>query len=280
MTKLAVHLHLYYMAQLPEILEYLKSLEGVDYDLYVTMTAPHPQAAGKIRQAHPQAVIWQAENRGYDVGPFIDFLHHIDLDAYEYVLKLHTKGKTSNNYTLLNGNRLNNALWGQILWDSLLKNQTQLAENLKRLDDSAAAGMLGSKYCLTGARQDYEKLLPRLKEELKKMGLPAADKLMFVAGTMFLVRANLLKPLSIYRPEDFAPTDGRIKEGTLAHVFERLFGAVVLGQNQQILPINHQGYFFRFILAAAKRFFYQKKLTPNRRLIIKICKIPVFYKQL
>ena len=48
---------------------------GIDYELYVTMTAKDEKVETKIKQAFSEATIWQVENRGYDIGPFIDFLH-------------------------------------------------------------------------------------------------------------------------------------------------------------------------------------------------------------
>ena len=104
MKKLAVHLHLYYKEQLPKIVKYLKNLDGVDYDLFVTMVEDDEQVKLKILAEFPNSKIWVVENRGYDIGPFIEFLHRIDLKDYEYVLKVHTKGTKSNNYTHLNGN--------------------------------------------------------------------------------------------------------------------------------------------------------------------------------
>ena len=85
MMKTAVHLHLYYMDQLPEIISKLQNMDksGIDYDLYVTMTAKDEEAEAEIKQIFPKAMIWQVENRGYDIGPFIDFLHKINLDNYD-----------------------------------------------------------------------------------------------------------------------------------------------------------------------------------------------------
>ena len=118
--KLAVHLHLYYLEQLPEILGYLNSLAEIDYDLFVTMVKSDKGVEEKILALHPQAKIMVVPNRGYDLGPFVEFLHKIDSDKYDLVLKVHTKGNVSKNYTWLNGRRLDNRLWGQILWDALL----------------------------------------------------------------------------------------------------------------------------------------------------------------
>lgn len=276
MKKLAVHLHIYYTEQLPELLKYLHNLKNQDYDLFVTMVADNKDIVAKIKAEHPAATIWQVENRGYDIGPFIDFLHKIDLDNYEYVLKLHTKGKKSKNYTFLNHRRFDNALWGRILWDSLLKTPERLAENLQIMDNNHKFGLLGSKYCLTSAQKDYEKLLPKINTELEKMGFLPVERLSFIAGSMFLARAKCLSPLKHYHISDFQITNSNIKEGTLAHIVERLFG--VLGQ--EIYALEYGYYGIEFIFIVLKRFFYQQKTTKHGTQVIKICKLPVYFKKL
>ena len=101
MKTLAVHLHLYYTEQLPNIIKYLKSLEDVDYDLFVTMVEIDKGIEEQIKAFNKKANIRVVENRGYDIGPFVDFLHKINLDDYKYILKLHTKGNTSFNHVKL-----------------------------------------------------------------------------------------------------------------------------------------------------------------------------------
>lgn len=275
MKTLAIHLHLYYLEQLPEILNYLRSLEGIDYDLCVSMISHDEEAEKEIKQFKPDAQIWLVNNFGYDVGPFIDFLHKIDLDKYKYILKIHTKGNRSNNHTWLNGRRLDNKLWKEILLDSLLKDKERVQENLNLLENNSQMGMLSSKYCITDEKRTYQKLLPQINSELTKCGFNAVDKLSFVAGTMFYIRSKLLKPLLKYSISDFDKTDRTIKDGTLAHVMERLFGALVLAQGYTIHGIKHDNYKKGFILASIKRFLFQKKKT-QRGMLIKICKIPVY----
>ncbi len=275
MKKLAVHLHLYYTEQLPQILKYLRNLTKIEHDLFVTIVNDDQNVITQLKAFNPQAKIWVVENRGYDIGPFIDFLHHINLADYEYILKLHTKGKKSKNHTWLNGHRMDNALWGKILWQSMLATPEEIEQNFQILDTNNKVNMLGSRYCITKAHKDYDKLLPQINEELSKMGLSKVSELSFIAGSTFLTRAKCLSPLLNYTLSDFALTDGNIKEGTLAHVLERVFG--VLGKD--IYPIAHGDYTLSFIWVALKRFLYQKKVTNNGKCIIKICKLPLYAKE-
>ncbi len=280
MKRLAVHLHLYYIEQLEEILKKLRNLRGVEYDLFITMVIDDEDIRKRVLDVYPLAKIWVVENRGYDVGPFIDFLHKINLDEYVYVLKLHTKGKKNSNYTFIKNRRLDNSLWGKIMWDSLLKSQNRIEENLKILDEQEGVGMLGSAYCFSDEKRHYWHMIDDINIALKKIGFDKIDSLSFIAGCMFLCRAKLLKPLLVYSLNDFEKTNGKIKDETLAHVLERLFGVIVKLQGYNIFQINSGVYFLSFLKIVLMRFFIQKKRTKSGKTIIKVCKIPVYIKQM
>ena len=271
--KLAVILHLYYEDQLPEIARHLQNLNtaGLDYDLYVT--SPHTTPL-----IITNAMYTPTENRGYDIGPFIDALHHINLNNYDYILKLHTKGKTSPNYTLLNNRRLNNALWGKILWNALLGSAKQIRRNIAVMEQNPQIGMLTARYCLTGEPKFYQKHLPQINRELQKLGFSPMQNFAFPAGSIFLARTEVLKPFLTYTINDFTLTNGKIKEGTLAHIVERLFGAVTITQGYNLAPAPHKTYAIARLLVGLKRFIYQKKYTSSGKTLIKICKIPVYKK--
>lgn len=279
MKTLAVHLHLHYVEQLDEVLAKLSNLWVVDYDLFVTMTQENAQIAAKIRAFNPNAVIWIVENRGYDIGPFVEFLHRINLDDYQYVLKLHTKGKKSQNYTHLNNMRFDNALWGRVLWDSLLATPKRVKRDLKILENPQV-GMLSSKYCINKEQQNYINLLTQINQTLKNIKLPETNRPEFVAGSMFYVKTNLLKPLLNLQIDNFAQTDGKIKEGTFAHVVERVLGVAVEKQGYRIAGVNDWYPRVLCMKTALKRFIYQRKVTANNKLLIKVLKLPIYSKKL
>ncbi|MBP3686950.1 MAG: hypothetical protein J6J35_01130 [Alphaproteobacteria bacterium] len=283
--KIAVHFHLYYQTQLPEMLKLLTNLNqpGINWDLYVTLPltdsltdAQAKAISNRILSIFPNAKITHPENRGYDVGAFIDFLHHINLDEYDYVLKVHTKNQNKRNQTILNGNKLDNALWRKILLDALLITKKQIHKNLALLSKNPQIGMLGAKYCLTNEKHAYQELLPEINAVLSQMSLPPVTKVTFVAGTMFLCKASLLKPLRTLSIADFSPTNGKVRDKTLAHVIERAFGAIIEQQNYQLRGIPQNHYAIKFLIKRYTRFFYQKKHTKSGKTIIKICKLPVY----
>ena len=276
-NRIAVCLHLYYAEQLPDMLKYLRNLRqsGVPYDLYVSLPEPREEIEQALRAAEPAVEIWHPANRGYDIGPFIDFLHKIELDSYDYIIKIHTKNTNQGNYTILNNRRFDNKLWGKVLREALLGSPDQIKQNYAKFSEDDTIAMLGSKYCLTSEKHAYQSLLEQIKSEMVQLNLPQTDKVEFIAGTMFMVRAKLLKPFLQINISDFAQTDGRIKEGTKAHVYERLFGCAVLAQGKRIEGIKQYHYGKEFLKARIKRFFYQKKRSKSGKIIIKICKLPV-----
>ncbi len=294
--KLAVILHLYYEDQLPEIIRHLQNLNAanIDYDLYITNINNQPEQSVKEKfsfcvpppwrgrlgegENHPSLTFIPTPNNGYDIGPFIDALHHINLNNYDYILKLHTKGKTSPNYTLLNNRRLNNALWGKILWNALLGSAKQIRRNIAVMEQNPQIGMLTARYCLTSEPKFYQKHLPQINRELQKLGFSPMQNFAFPAGSIFLARTEVLKPFLTYTINDFTLTNGKIKEGTLAHIVERLFGAVTITQGYNLAPAPHKTYAIARLLVGLKRFIYQKKYTSSGKTLIKICKIPVYKK--
>ena len=147
------------------------------------------------------------------------------------------------------------------------------------MDNNPSIGMIGSSYCHTKNPRDYIHLLPQINQNMQKQNLAPIKDLSFIAGSMFLAKAKLLKPLQNYGITDFTPTDGKIKEGTFAHVVERLFGAIITAQNHSIHTIKHYNYDMYFLCMVIKRFLFQKKITKSGKLIIKICKIPVYSKK-
>ena len=276
MPKIAVHLHLYYLEQLDDILQRLSYLDGCKYDLFVTMSELNPQAHEKILKFNPQAIIWQTPNLGYDVGPFIDFLHKIKLDNYDYVLKIHTK-RMSGDYCKFNHKRFSVKTWRNMLLDGVLCSTQAVKANLRIMAENPAIGMIGNDYILTDEKSSLLHL-PTLSAEMQKIGLTMPKDLHFVAGTMFFVRAKLLRPFLKYKIEDFTISDKSVHDNTLAHVLERLFGWAVTMQGYKIQGVKYKSYELRIMTDKLKRFLFQKKTTRQGKLIIKICRIPVFIK--
>jgi lipopolysaccharide biosynthesis protein len=238
--KIAVHLHLYYLEQLPRFLKKLKNLPANSYDLFVTMVSSNKMIEQAVLSFNPKAKIIFVPNRGFDVGPFIFVLSQIELEAYDYVLKIHTKNWNWRYLTRLNNVWFNHKNWSRLLINSLLKSKAVVARNLKLFENNPQIGMLASSYCITDEDFCYQGLLNFINSELKKINYSNVMPLPFVAGTMFMVRAKLLKPLQgKYNIEDFDFSSTIIKDYTLAHALERMFGILVQLQGFEIQGVKY-----------------------------------------
>ena len=97
-----------------------------------------------------------------------------------------------------------------------------------------------------------------------------------------LFRSKLLQPFKEhYTINDFAPTDGKVKDGTLSHVLERVLGSVAAANGYKIkgfdgsLPYNS-----RLLFKNMRRFVYQHKVTNSKYELIKVFKLPVYHRRI
>lgn len=233
--KVLIHLHVFYIEQLDH---FLKAIKKISYHADITLTISTSESlydyvSREIRKRIDDALIFKVADRGYDVGPFVYVLHEIDLNEYDYVIKLHTKSRGDEGKTLLNGVLISNSIWEDIMVDALIGSEERFCETLLSFENEEI-GLAAAEMCLISddeSRASY--YFYRVNDELRKMGLPELknkDDFIFAAGTMFAVRARLLKPLLTYDINDFGLSYSHIHDCTLAHVFERLFSGIVLSQ--------------------------------------------------
>lgn len=282
MKPTAVHLHLHYTERWPEIREYLQHMGSHPYHLYVTLSQANAPLEAEIKRFHPQSAVWQAENRGYDVGPFVEFLHRADLSRYDLVLKIHTKSKSGLQKTWINGRCVTKKRWVNLLMDALLGSEEIWRRNLSAFEQDPHLGMLSSRYLITSEPECSEYLRPEITRLMAKMNLPMPERITFAAGTMFLVRAELLEPIKRhFSAADFPVTDSSVQDGTSAHAFERAFGCMVCAQKYEVAGFDKKRWFenqakFQRVI----NFFYSNNITSSNHQIIKVCKIPVYYKKI
>ena len=106
----------------------------------------------------------------------------------------------------------------------------------------------------------------------------------FVAGTMFMVRAELLdqiKKLNLTQ-DDFESPDLTHEGCQMAHIFERLCGFVVISKGYKIVDCTYGITYSRFLclLLNLKKFIMSSlitvRVTKKNKLLIKVLRIPVF----
>lgn len=275
--KILVHLHLYYTDMLPEMINYLRSLGDKDYDLYVTTTEDNNQINEAIFAFKKDARVLIVPNKGYDLAPFLKVMQSVDLNRYDYVIKLHTK-RNLPKPVYLSACRFREAEWRDCLM-GFMENRHTLEKSLAQFQKNSKVGMLSHHKLIIKAGKEDQEASRRAQEIMKQLGLPL-KQLRFVAGTMFICRAELMKPLQQlpYSADDFDEPLANHRGGTLAHAMERVLGWLVENQGYKIasyVPYTSKT-LLEMLAYKCGRFIYQNHTNSKGVTHIKICKIPVY----
>ena len=236
MPKMLVHLHLYYQEQLDFFIEKFKNISDCDWDLFVTTCENNELINKKILDFKPDAQIIHVENIGYDIYPFIQILNQVDLDKYDYVLKVHTKNYRKTPQTFRQKHFIIQGYsWRNELVNALIGNNKIFKKNLEILSKKNT-GMIVSAKCLfehsSKIKEDTE-LLNNFKEKYKIN----SNYNKYCAGTMFMIKASLLKKLISFQlsESDFGNHILQTNSGgELAHVIERIFTLLTDESGQKI----------------------------------------------
>lgn len=229
MKKLLIHVHVYYPERWEEIKNCILNFD--DYDLIVTVAEHLKDFDSSIKQDFSAAQIFTVPNKGYDIAPFLFVLKKVNLDDYEFVLKLHTKR------TLPDGEYLNRYVVSGDRWKNYLLEPFKSAEQMNKNYE------LFSKDKKLGAISHYKCIMPLKRDKFLANFLEyhndSVKDSFFVAGTMFLARAFLLNEFQgrDYSFEDFEePKKGSFQ---LAHYLERFLGYSVYKQGHTIMPYDY-----------------------------------------
>ena len=276
--------HIYY----PEMWDELKSCLNnitLPYDLYVTTVEQNRYLQDDVMNFKTGAHFEVVENRGYDVGPFVHIINQVNLDDYSYIVKLHTKRELAIGNTGFRG--LDGQKWRETLL-SFIKTPDVFNQYLKAFDVNKKIGMQANHHVIVHYDFFDEQAQKEIKAYFQKNRLPKR-KYAFVAGTMFIAKASVFKDIQNLHLtfSDFPDPKGEHKT-QLAHIIERLFGYFVykngfIVRDSLITSETEQKYHKKEYIKMKLtypiiRFFYQKKITKSGKVIIKICKIPVYRK--
>lgn len=241
--KFLIILHIYYQELWPILDECLKNIPSTDdYDLFITVTDLNEDITKKILISHPEAHVEECENIGYDVWPFFRIMNRINLNDYNYLVKLHTKRDMKNVISNIDNKYFFKGLsWRNYLL-SFICSKGNFSKSIQAFDNNPSLGMINChrlfdttripslnshlSYCIKTAK----KIL--IKAKLKPYPIKSVC---YIAGTMFICRASLMKPLqSLFLSKyDFSEAN-RINEDDLAHVMERVFGWCITSQGYKI----------------------------------------------
>lgn len=237
-SKLLVCLHIFYKEQIPYFIDKLKNIRNIEWDLAVSFSDLSGEDREMIFKFKPDTKFIQSENTGYDIWPFIKTLKNVNLDNYDYLMKLHTKN-CDNTKSCINGIRMNGETWRNMLVDSMLKNEKQFKKAISILDKDKMAGMVCNASLISDVGGFRPWGLGILPKEMQRIGLDVRlrDRNMkFCAGTMFMARVRPFKFLvnADISPETFSDTGTSHLANRMAHCYERIFGFAVLAGNYRI----------------------------------------------
>ena len=244
--QIAVVVHLYYPDLWEEICQYLGQLRE-DFDLFVSLC--HDTGAGfeaRVRADFPHAQVRSFENRGRDIGPFVEFLRDGCFDRYELVCKIHSKKSL---------HRVDGDRWRGTLLQQLLGAPVIIREIRDAFENNPNVGLLGPENQLEYDEESWGTNRERMIELAGRLGAPPeAVTLEFFQGSMFWFRPQAfagIRALDL-RLADFEDEYGQL-DGGLHHALERLFPIAVRQAGYEVHPFVRPAHVARHGAAVGKR---------------------------
>jgi lipopolysaccharide biosynthesis protein len=217
--RIAVVLHLYYADLWNEMRQAIQHISE-PFDLFVSLVrGMSEQHQTQVKEAFPNAYVFEFENRGRDIGPFLAFLESGVLFRYELVCKLHTK---------LSAHRQDGDTWRRALIDGVLGSPVLIGRILSNFRIDPDLGMVVADGNIFRGYEHWTSNGEWLAELLPRIGIsPDVKHRSFPGGSIFWIRPFLLRTLSGVGLAlgDFEPEPVKM-DGSLAHAVERVFGLI------------------------------------------------------
>lgn len=273
--KVAAIVHVFYPEMWPELRDCLKIVSPDD----LTVTYVDEKSVVEAKRDFPSARFILCENRGYDVWPFVTALKAIDPEAFDLVIKLHTKRDIMKSHPfVMNGALLNGSAWRDYLL-AFVKTPEAWRSTCERFADPKV-GLVSDIHLVYGRSEGGKNWFDDAVRELKtnfKLRVPRGA--WFVGGTMFAVRGKLLKVFADYPfTADMFTASGSHEPTTYAHLMERMLGLAVEAQGYRLAAFNGSVAWRRFVIAL-KRFFFDNRHS-ERRHTVRFFGITVYRKKL
>jgi lipopolysaccharide biosynthesis protein len=234
----AVHVHVYYIDVLAEILTHIDKMP-FEYDLYVTYSegivcpdqiSAHLNKAGLEVAANIQLI--EVANRGRNLGPLATVLSPL-LINYKYIAHVHTK-HSGHSPALAN--------WRSNILTALFANKAAIRRIVYLLQESTDMVIPPNQNHYikdpTGWADNKDKamfILSKCDQKIHHLDSPVV----FPEGGMFWTNATLyakIRDLGL-RPEDFEE-EPIPQDGSAAHALERLIGLLAMQDNKPICQVQ------------------------------------------
>lgn len=233
--KILVILHIFYYYSFKEIKEYLKNLDCYNYDLIVTIVddAYDKNLKEEIQRVKKDAKILKYPNKGFDISSFICEINKVDLDNYDLIFKLQSKG-TNNGTRFVYNQIFKNRDWFVNLYEGIL-GAFNVHKNIYLISNNDNIGMISSKNLIVDDPIHKKHLL---KSNLEMLKLKYIDNYKYNAGACFIIKPKLLEPVKklSLTINDF--NDTRRTEFSFAHIMERYICFEIFNQNKEIYGVD------------------------------------------
>jgi glycosyltransferase involved in cell wall biosynthesis len=236
--RILVHFHLYYHDQIDFYIEKFKNITDCDWDFFVTYVEENEESNKKILELKPDAKLILVENVGYDVWPFISVIKSVNLDEYDYVIKMHTKSQRNDilrfKHILRTG-----YWWRNELVNTLLKSKHRFRKVLRYFDNKNV-GMVFSRLLLQNIKSLHKAYRDVLEDEVNNLDIKTKCR-NWCAGTMFIARSDIFKFLqdNNITIEHFPKKMCTGAADSKAHIFEAIFGIEVVESGYEFKPISN-----------------------------------------
>jgi len=219
--KIACLVHVYYPEIWPELHRYIRNLDCARCDVFVNVTDSmwSEELHARIHEDVPGVSIVVSENKGRDIGGYLNCLTGIRIDDYAAFFLVHTK-KSKHFAERYSEN------WRNSLLEPLLGSAETILDNLALLNTDPKVGIIGAA---AWRHKSVDKNSAHYNYLLQRFDIdPAHADCDYVSGTMMIVRASILKRMyEVLSQEEFENADGKsdswLRDGQLEHAAERLF---------------------------------------------------------
>jgi rhamnosyltransferase len=241
--KIAVCIHLYHIDMIDQIKTYLLNIEN-EYDLFISLVKNYPQSfLNNLLSISKNVKIIQVENKGMDVGAFLNLYKHID-ESYDLILKIHTK-KSLGSESHYSFHRQKHGYesaqqygqnWFNDLMSGVLGDSNKVKRIINEFETNPECGMVGNRIT-----QNFKKNIGEMDKIFNILNVENNFNYSnFIGGTIFWVRNSIFKKYFTHKTiESIMDTlpFGYIVEPSPNHALERIFGCLVYLENKKILRI-------------------------------------------
>lgn len=273
-------IHIFYENLISELSEYVKNITGAENDIYITIPPSLKNKTYFIQELFPNAYIFTVNNIGFDIYPFLYILNKVDLNHYDFLIKIHTKRDMPfERMSLQKGtSAIGGSLWREKLLGFLSSKQNFItASNMLK---NKEVGAVSTSSLLLNYELDGEKeIYPDITKIMRSFGFEYSSQAYFVAGTMFIAKAFLFKFLqNSFSEEDFKNFKENENKQGLAHILERVIGYAVYAQGFKIVDYQNRNVEFEINKTKFKNFLFEKCIS-KRHIIYRFLRIPFYYKK-